>query len=315
MHAALLQAEGSIEAALTEPGHPASPTNPAWTVWLAWGVVPVAAAMLGLLAATGVLSLSKLEQSPKRDVGLTWFDALAGVWLWLLGILLAGALVGVGAGTSDEADAGDGGVAGLSPLWLMATQLVTFAPAIGYWLWKSGQTKGFVGSLGLVPRRAVREVRWTLLGLPALVLLFMATQQVSAVVSTLAGSPPPEIQHTLLETYAELRDRGETLTMLGLLVSTVVFAPVLEELFHRGFLQTALVNALGRGRRWLAIGAVSAFFAVIHLGAVPWVAVPALFVLSLSFGFLYERTGSLWPPILVHAAFNAINVAYVLALA
>lgn len=45
-----------------------------------------------------------------------------------------------------------------------------------------------------------------------------------------------------------------------------------------------------------------------------WPAMPGLFVLAVALGYLYERTGSLWPPIIVHALFNAFNVAIVLNL-
>lgn len=39
-----------------------------------------------------------------------------------------------------------------------------------------------------------------------------------------------------------------------------------------------------------------------------WQGLPGLFVLSLGLGYLYERTGSLWPPIVAHALFNAMMV-------
>ncbi|MEM1097714.1 MAG: type II CAAX endopeptidase family protein [Planctomycetota bacterium] len=292
---------------------------PAWAFWLMWGVVPMAAVLLGLLAATGVLSLRKLERSPKREVGLTWIDALMGVWLWFVGSLLVSVVLRLAASGSTTNQEGAQAVeavadVSISPTDLLIAQVGAFGLPLAYWLWKSSRTNGYAAALGIKPRSLPRELQWTLLGLPAIVLLFLATQQVSAMVSLMLGYPPPQVQHTLLETYAELRDDGDVATMLGLLLSTVVFAPVLEELFHRGFLQTALVRTFGPSLRWLAIVCVSVFFAVIHLGAVPWVALPALILLGVCFGFLYERTGSLWPPILVHAGFNAINVAYVLAL-
>ncbi|MEM7575962.1 MAG: CPBP family intramembrane glutamic endopeptidase [Planctomycetota bacterium] len=288
---------------------------PAWTVWLAWGGVPMAAVLLGLLAATGVLSLRRLEQSPTREVGLTWIDGLIGVWLWFVGSLLAGVLRA--AGNTANAAASDGADTAarlaMSPVTMVFMQVASFGLPLGYGWWKASRTAGYARELGLVPRSVRLECRWTVLAVPAIVLLFLATQQGSAVISLMLGHPPPQVQHTLLDTYATLRDEGDIATMLGLLISTVVFAPVLEELFHRGFLQTALVRRLGPTRRWVAIVGVALFFAVMHLGAVPWVAMPALVLLGVCFGFLYERTGSLWPPILVHAAFNAINVAYVLA--
>jgi membrane protease YdiL (CAAX protease family) len=55
-----------------------------------------------------------------------------------------------------------------------------------------------------------------------------------------------------------------------------------------------------RARRWLAVLITSLLFAIVH----PiWMA-PAIFVLAICLGYAYERTGNLWVPILIHAAFN-----------
>jgi len=40
-----------------------------------------------------------------------------------------------------------------------------------------------------------------------------------------------------------------------------------------------------------------------------WQVLPSLFVLAVVLGWLYERTGSLLPSVLVHMGFNAINIA------
>lgn len=50
----------------------------------------------------------------------------------------------------------------------------------------------------------------------------------------------------------------------------------------------------------IAVLITSALFAVVH-PAWSW---PPIFVLSLALGFAYERTGSLWAPIAMHAVFN-----------
>jgi membrane protease YdiL (CAAX protease family) len=41
----------------------------------------------------------------------------------------------------------------------------------------------------------------------------------------------------------------------------------------------------------------------------PWHALAALFVLSLGFGWVYEKTGRLEAAVTMHALFNAANVA------
>jgi membrane protease YdiL (CAAX protease family) len=53
---------------------------------------------------------------------------------------------------------------------------------------------------------------------------------------------------------------------------------------------------------------VAAFFAVMHWDATAPHAVPALFVLGLGLGGIYEKTGRLTAPIVMHMLFNAGNL-------
>jgi membrane protease YdiL (CAAX protease family) len=52
--------------------------------------------------------------------------------------------------------------------------------------------------------------------------------------------------------------------------------------------------------RWLAVILTSIVFALVH----PLWMAPLIFVLSLCLGYAYERTGTLWVPIVMHAVFN-----------
>jgi membrane protease YdiL (CAAX protease family) len=83
-------------------------------------------------------------------------------------------------------------------------------------------------------------------------------------------------------------------------LSAVLVAPVAEELFFRGIVQTLLLNVLRR--RWPAILVASFVFAMVHFPQPQ--AMPALAVLGVLLGLAYERTGSLLPAIAVHAVFN-----------
>ncbi len=81
-------------------------------------------------------------------------------------------------------------------------------------------------------------------------------------------------------------------------VAAVVVAPVIEEVLFRSVLYLPLRD------RWGVVPAallVSLLFAVMHFYA-PGVAV--LVVLSFIFIALFERSGTLWAPILAHAAYN-----------
>ena len=79
----------------------------------------------------------------------------------------------------------------------------------------------------------------------------------------------------------------------------VVVAPVAEEVVFRGYLYGVLRRY---GGRIPAILVSSLLFAAIH------VHLPSLLglgVLAVILCLLYERTGSLWSTIAMHAAFNA----------
>lgn len=54
---------------------------------------------------------------------------------------------------------------------------------------------------------------------------------------------------------------------------------------------------------WTAIMLTSAIFASVH----PKWSIPVIFVLAVALGYAYERTGNLWVPITIHAAFNTIS--------
>ncbi|MCF0166107.1 MAG: CPBP family intramembrane metalloprotease [Bacteroidales bacterium] len=87
------------------------------------------------------------------------------------------------------------------------------------------------------------------------------------------------------------------------LLTVAVCAPLLEELFCRGFMLRGLI---GRGYSPRAAILWSALiFAVMHLN--PWQAIPA-FCLGVFFGWLYWRTGCLWLTIFLHAVNNGFSV-------
>lgn len=102
---------------------------------------------------------------------------------------------------------------------------------------------------------------------------------------------------TITALHADGRSLALTLTLW---LGAVLIAPVAEEAFFRGLLQTLLVNTLRS--RWAAIGVTAIVFAVIHISQPQ--AIPALLVLALLIGYAYERTGALLGPIFIHALFN-----------
>jgi len=82
----------------------------------------------------------------------------------------------------------------------------------------------------------------------------------------------------------------------------VIAAPATEELIFRGCLYGALRKSSGR---FPAIMISSVLFALIH-GHLP--SLPGLLVLAVGLALVYERCGSLWAPISMHAGFNALTI-------
>ena len=100
-------------------------------------------------------------------------------------------------------------------------------------------------------------------------------------------------------------------------VVAVVIAPVLEEMIFRGLFQTVIRSFFEsrdskletRSRVWLPIFISSGLFSIVHGNVPHW---PALFLLGVCLGYAYEKSGSLFRPIFIHAFFNAITVILVL---
>jgi membrane protease YdiL (CAAX protease family) len=96
-------------------------------------------------------------------------------------------------------------------------------------------------------------------------------------------------------------DSSTALFFVAVLVC--VAAPIAEELFFRGFCFTAL-------RRWIGLvpGAIAtgAIFGLIHAGSADAVFLVPLAVFGALLCALYYRTGSLLPPMVLHALNNAL---------
>jgi membrane protease YdiL (CAAX protease family) len=137
--------------------------------------------------------------------------------------------------------------------------------------------------------------------------VILVTSVVAYVAVQLAGVTPP----------SPLPPTGTTTGLLLHLLAGAVIAPVAEEVLYRGFALTAWRRTAGTRS---AIFRSSILFVLAHVlfvggdtfgdavslafvGGV--VRVPIAFVL----GWLFVRTGSLWGPIGLHAAFNGILIA------
>ncbi len=148
----------------------------------------------------------------------------------------------------------------------------------------------------------------SLIGAGGLVLVWPVVQctafAAGYVARQVSGEPAEPIAHKTLNLLRESPADGWFFVMAALVILAV---PVLEEIMYRGVLQQ-LLRQVGLGR-WVAIVTTSAVFALMHYDVVPGHALAALFVLSLGFGWIYEKTGRLEAAVTMHVLFNAANVA------
>ena len=120
-------------------------------------------------------------------------------------------------------------------------------------------------------------------------------------------------------------------SLILLIISPALIAPVVEEMLFRGLLQNFFIRSLAARRRktnitepyggfpdgsvnpakcrWLGIIITSCIFALFHAHWQHW---PALIVLSVGFGYCYERHGKLLIPIVIHSLFNILSLTMTL---
>ena len=95
---------------------------------------------------------------------------------------------------------------------------------------------------------------------------------------------------------------GMLRTPLGI-ISIVLLAPVAEEMLFRGGIQRCLTNKWSNP--WVGICLASFIFGAIHLNPVQ---IPFAFVTGMALGYVYWRTGSLLPGIVMHLINNGTSV-------
>lgn len=90
------------------------------------------------------------------------------------------------------------------------------------------------------------------------------------------------------------------LTTIAIIILTAIIVPIWEELFFRGFLYKWSRNRLGI---WMGISLNAVLFGLVHV-------IPLQVFLAAVMGFalawVYERSNSLWAPILMHMFNNLV---------
>ncbi len=183
------------------------------------------------------------------------------------------------------------------------------ASQVGLWI-------GLAGAAVLAARRkgsgSVADdfgfrVRWPDAGLGvagALAAQVVVVPLVALLLAPLLGDP--EVSGPVKDLVEEARGPA----FAGLVLTAVIGAPIVEELFFRGLLLRSLEGRFGTG--WAVAGS-SVLFGLAHPNDLPVAGVVLVMVslaaLAALLALLVVRTGRLGPAIVAHAAFNAINLA------
>lgn len=171
---------------------------------------------------------------------------------------------------------------------VMCVALPHLCKAIGLHLRARELTVGLTGSLLIIP-------------------IVVALGTALALLAQWLRGPVELTAHTGLSNFVASDDARMRLLFAGLVV---VAAPVTEEIVYRGLIQSACLRAMRSA--WAAIVMTSVIFTYMHVTVVEWYALPALFVLSMGLGIAAERTKGLLAPIVIHAAFNLLNLGMAL---
>lgn len=206
----------------------------------------------------------------------TWLDLLSTVGVFALSVVVGSFFVASMMQTR--------GVAQLTPDMTFIYYLIQMLPTIVFVMW--------------LRRRAGREnaVRWGVRGVnfPVLLWGFLVMTASSVVLEPLLTLFPTEGYENVTENIG-----------LGgwAILSTVVAAPILEELLFRGLIFESCRERFGNA--W-AVLTSALLFGLIHIVPVQMV---NAFVVGIILGYIYLKTGSLLSVIILHAINNAI--AYV----
>ena len=233
---------------------------------------------IGFLSGAGALILLQLTRSPLWPITLSLLSGIAIIWI---SYLLA---VDVGNGSAE--------VMGVPLAIITATVLSgTFAvTALSFSTVLYRQpvnTLGFVKIYGLKPYAFAVGI-W----LMALTILMFWIAALSWL--KLDFLLPPDTAQQVMD-----KAGGNLITTL-ILVGVV--GPIAEEIFFRGFVLPGLMKRFGATRSLLLS---SLLFGIFHFD--PGAFVPT-FILGLALGWVYLKTGALWPVIFAHGLHNSLAI-------
>ena len=155
-----------------------------------------------------------------------------------------------------------------------------------------------ISTFGLAPSHPGRIVSTTFLWFISCYPLIAISQSIVQIFSKTSDDSQAIVRYFL--------DHPGWHERVAIIAMAIIVAPIAEELIFRGYLYGVIRRFAGRIP---AILVTSLLFAAIHLHLPSFL---GLTVLAVILCLLYERTGSLWSNILMHATFNAFSIIMLL---
>jgi membrane protease YdiL (CAAX protease family) len=258
-----------------------------------YAVTSTGAALLAIWLLRTSLGRKALEGSKPRRQRMPLIMPPIALLVWILGAQVVSDAMGwiTGPLHGEQASIRD------SLAYIIGSlPFIAFILLLGHFFFARG-----IKGLGLRLRTIPKALGQAFLCLLAVLPLVMAVLAVVEFIGRLTQGQTYQIpQHEKLK---ELTGLPGPLVRTLLAVTAVVVAPIQEEMLFRGLFQTFLRSYLSSA--WLAIAISAAMFATVHLDQSHW---PALFVLAMAMGYSYEKSGSLWQPVFIHALFNGTAI-------
>lgn len=240
--------------------------------------------------AAGAVPPGSGPQDRGRLPEISWSTG-QGLWGLLVGLALGAIVAPLLVLPFDPGLDSDGGLLAAQALLGGAFLVVSIRIALRT---GGGSLGAALHRLGLLRFRA-KDLLWVPL---ALLLYYMA----AGVFAQLVVEPDQE------DIAGELGVGDENILVAAAAVALIcVLAPISEELFFRGLVFAGLRNRFGP---WPAALLGGLAFGAIHAPTGITTVIP-LAALGVVFCWLYERTGSLWPPVIAHAINNSLALAII----
>ncbi len=258
------------------------------------------------------------------------------IWLWHRDAVVAGIRPPLFARRWSLVDPWVGGQAAMAALiWIVLVAMIAMAAAGADIASHKSRTQMGIGLIGLIVQNVllvaipvsymnfkygvrVRDVGFTrvptkrqalygVVGGVALMLLGAGTE--SAVTAIASNVLPSDVWGTIErlskgfgidEMFPDIH--RSWLQLAGLFVGAAIAAPIGEEFFFRAFLHNCAKRRLGAF--WGTLLSATAF-ALVHGGPL---LVLAILPMGVLLAWMYDRTQSLWVPIIVHAVNNGVSV-------